>query len=168
MVVRKLGVPWQPELAMGAMTHSVRILDHQLIRDLRIPDEEVQAAIERETQELLRREELYRSGLPPQDFRDKTVILVDDGLATGSTMLAAARHVRSARPKRVVIAVPVGPPDTCRRFKREADECSCLAQPEPFLAVGEWYADFPQVSDSEVREILARVAHPGRSLAHRD
>jgi putative phosphoribosyl transferase len=154
VVVRKLGVPWQPELAMGAIAGGTRVLDHQLIRDLRISNKEVEAVVARETKEVERREKLYRSGLPAQDLRARTVVIVDDGLATGSTMLAATRHVRSFHPERLIVAVAVGSSDACNRLRREADECICLAMPEPFFAVGEWYTDFRQVTDDEVRDIL--------------
>jgi len=155
VIVRKLGVPWQPELAMGAIAGgSIRTLDQELIRTLRISREEIEAVIARESAELQRREKLYRKGRPALDLRGRTVLLVDDGLATGSTMLVAARYVRSLKPARTLIAVPVGSVQACRRLKKEADDCICLATPEPFSAVGEWYADFPQVNDSEVQRFL--------------
>lgn len=164
VVVRKLGVPWQPELAMGAIAGGTRVLDHQLIQDLRISDEEVDATAARETREMERREVLYRSGLPAPDLRGRTVVLVDDGLATGSTMVAAARHVRSAHPQRLIIAAPVASSQACSRLKREADECICLAVPEPFCAVGEWYIDFQQVTDAEVQSILKQSQSPVHSV----
>lgn len=154
VVVRKLGVPWQPELAMGAIAGGIRVLDHSLIRYLGISDEEIEAVVARELQEMERREKLYRGGLPAPDLRGRTVLLVDDGLATGSTMVAAARHVRSVHPERLIIAVPVASSEACRRLRSEADECICLAAPDPFSAVGEWYTDFRQVSDAEVQSIL--------------
>lgn len=154
VVVRKLGVPWQPELAMGAIAGGIRVLDHSLIRYLGISDEEIEAVVARELQEMERREKLYRGGLPAPDLRGRTVLLVDDGLATGSTMVAAARHVRSVHPERLIIAVPVASSEACRRLRSEADECICLAAPDPFSAVGEWYINFRQVSDAEVQSIL--------------
>lgn len=164
VVVRKLGVPWQPELAMGAMAGGIRVLDSQLIRYLRISDEEVEAVVAREAAEIERRERLYRGGRRAPDLRNRIVILVDDGLATGSTMVAAARFVRSMHPERLIIAVPVGSAQACSRLKGEADQCICLAVPEPFYAVGEWYTDFRQVDDADVREILKRSHTPAESL----
>jgi putative phosphoribosyl transferase len=156
IVVRKLGVPWQPELAMGAVAGGTPVLDHPLIRELRISDEDVEAVVVRETQEMERREKLYRGGRPAPALRDRTVVLVDDGLATGSTMVAAVRHVRGLHPHRLIVAVPVASPEACVRLRAEADECICLAAPEPFCAVGQWYAEFPQLSDEEVQQILTR------------
>lgn len=156
VVVRKLGVPWQPELAMGAIAGAAEVRDIRLIRQLRIPDIEVDAVIAREQAELRRREALYRGGRPQAALRGRTVILVDDGLATGSTMLVAVRHVRAFQPARVIVAVPVGTVEACERLRQEADSVVCLAKPEPFLAVGEWYADFSQVEDAEVQSLLKR------------
>ena len=155
VVVRKLGVPWQPELAMGAIAGlSGRVLDEQLIRELRIPHEKVNAVISRERMEADRREKLYRGGRPAPDLRGRTVVLVDDGLATGSTMVVAARYVRSLKPSQLIIAVPIASVQACQRVRTEADSCVCLATPEHFVAVGEWYSDFRQVSDSEVQHLL--------------
>ena len=164
VVVCKLGVPWQPELAMGAIAGTTRVLDHQLIRELRIPDEEVEAIVAREMREVARREKLYRGGAVAPRLRGRTVVLVDDGLATGSTMVAAARHVRERNPRRLIVAVPVSSAEACGRLEREADEFVCMAVPEPFFAVGEWYVDFRQVTDSEVQEILKRSHIPVESL----
>ncbi|HEV2200658.1 MAG TPA: phosphoribosyltransferase family protein [Bryobacteraceae bacterium] len=156
IVVRKLGVPWQPELAMGAIAGSTRVLDRRVIRELRVSDEQVEAVIARETEEMERREKLYRRGLAPLDPAGRTVILVDDGLATGSTMVAAARHIRSAHPAKLIVAVPLGTPEACSRLRKEADECLCLALPRLFFSVGQWYTDFRQVSDAQVQAILRR------------
>ena len=156
VVVRKLGVPWQPELAMGAIAGETRVLDHQLIRDLRISDEDVEAVVAREMKEVERRQKLYRGGRPALNLRGRTVVIVDDGLATGSTMLAATRAVRSIHPESLIVAVPVGSSEAYNRLRREADECICLAVPDPFCAVGEWYVDFRQVTDTEVQDILKR------------
>lgn len=154
VVARKLGVPWQPELAMGAIAGESLSLDRQLIRDLRISQHEVDAAVVRERAELERREKLYRSGRTAPDLHDRTAVLVDDGLATGSTMLAAARYVRSLGVADLKIAVPVGSEQACRLVESECDQCICLAKPRPFAAVGQWYDDFTQVSDAEVTHLL--------------
>ena len=160
IVVRKLGVPWQPELAMGAIAGSTRVLDNEVIGEFGISPKQIETVAARETQEMERRETLYRGGLPALELRGRTVVLVDDGLATGSTMVAAVRHVRSLHPGKLMVAVPVSSSQACSRLKKEADECVCLAQPEPFFAVGEWYVDFHQVTDAEVQEILKRGRVP--------
>jgi putative phosphoribosyl transferase len=155
VVVRKLGVPWQPELAMGAIAgNSTLILNHELIRDLRISQREIDAAVAKERPEVERREKLYRRGRPALRLEGETALLVDDGLATGSTMLVAARYVRALKPAKTIIAVPVGSKEACDLLKREADELVCLATPEYFMAVGEWFVDFRQVNDSEVQRLL--------------
>ena len=155
-LVRKLGVPGHEELAMGAIAGGVRVLNEQVIRTLR-PSEAVLAAVEaKERTELERRERESRRERPPLDVTGKTVILVDDGLATGSTMRAAIAAVRRLGPARVVVAVPVGAADTCKECAREADEAICVQQPAPFHGVGMWYEDFSQTTDDEVRELLAR------------
>jgi putative phosphoribosyl transferase len=158
-VVRKLGIPGQEELAMGAVaTGGVRVLNDQVVRGLGIPDYVIDAVVNWETKELKRRERVYRGDRPPPDVRGKTVILVDDGLATGSTMLAAVRALRQQGPARIVVAVPVASPDTCELVKAHVDEVVCAATPEPFYAVGLWYRDFSQTTDEEVRELLQRSA----------
>jgi predicted phosphoribosyltransferase len=156
-VVRKLGIPGQEELAMGAVaTGGVRVLNDQVVSGLGIPDYVIDAVVNWETEELKRRERVYRGDRPPPDVRGKTVILVDDGLATGSTMLAAVQALRQQGPARIVVAVPVASPDTCELLKAHVDEVVCAATPEPFYAVGLWYRDFSQTTDDEVRELLAR------------
>jgi len=157
IVARKLGVPWQPELAMGAIAGEARILDARIIQALRISDEDVEQIIVREQAEMRRREELYRAGAQALDLSDHTAILVDDGLATGSTMRAAVRHVRSFKPSKVIIGVPVGSREACAGLRGEVDELICLAVPELFLAVGKWYRRFQQVSDIEVQNLLAEA-----------
>jgi putative phosphoribosyl transferase len=158
-LVRKLGVPGHEELAMGAIASGgVRVMNEQVMRMLPIPQKTVEAVAAEEERELARRERLYRDGRAAPDVRGKTVILVDDGLATGSTMRAAVMALRQLGPERIVVAVPVGSPDTCEEFQREADEAVCASTPDPFYAVGYWYADFEQTTDEEVRELLARAA----------
>ena len=164
VVVRKLGVPWQPELAMGAVAGgSFQTLDQELIGELRVSRQEIDAVVARESAEVARRETLFRKGRAALDLHGRTVVLVDDGLATGSTMLVAARYVRSLKPRKTLIAVPVGSVQACQRLKKEADECVCLATPQPFAAVGEWYVDFRQVTDGEVQSYLAAQ----RELQHK-
>ena len=165
-IVRKLGVPGHEELAMGAVaTGGVRVLNDQVVQGLGIPDYVIDAVADWEQREIQRRERLYRGQRPPPDVRGKTVILVDDGLATGSTMLAAVRALRQLGPARIVVAVPVASRDTCELLKSEVDEVLCAVTPEPFYAVGLWYRNFSQTTDEEVRELLeqstAEVAHTG-------
>jgi predicted phosphoribosyltransferase len=155
-LVRKLGVPHQPELAMGALASGGRVvMNDSVLSSLRITDEQVRAVIDREANELSRREQAYRGGRPVADARGRTVILVDDGIATGASMLAAVRAVRGGQPHSVVVAVPVGPLSACRQLAAEADDVVCATLPADFDAVGQVYADFHQVSDDEVRDLLA-------------
>jgi predicted phosphoribosyltransferase len=156
-VVRKLGVPGYEELAMGAVaTGGVRVLNDEIVRGLGISEHEIGAAVARELQELARRERLYRGARPPLDVGGRTVVLVDDGLATGATMRAAIQALRQQHPARTSVAVPTASPDTCEALKAEADDVVCAMTPEPFFAVGHWYEDFTQTTDDEVRELLAR------------
>jgi predicted phosphoribosyltransferase len=168
-VVRKLGMPGHPEYAIGAIASGgVRVLSEDAIRALRIPAVDIESVTVREQAELHRREREYRQGLPPISIRGHTVILVDDGLATGSTMTAAVQAVRRLEPARVVVAVPVGAPQSCEELTAVADEVVCLATPEPFQAVGLWYRDFSQTSDEEVRALLRRRAeHQNQLESHR-
>ncbi|WP_123025846.1 phosphoribosyltransferase [Mycolicibacterium stellerae] len=155
-LVRKLGVPQWEELAMGALASGGGlVVNDNLMKSLNISDEALRTAIERETCELNRREQAYRCGREAADAKDLVAIIVDDGIATGASMLAAVRAVRAAQPARVVVAVPVGPPSACRELGREADDVVCATMPTSFEAVGQVYVDFHQVSDSEVRELLA-------------
>jgi predicted phosphoribosyltransferase len=165
-VVRKLGVPGYEELAMGAVaTGGVRVLNEQLVKRLGIPDHLIDAVAAREQQELARRERLYRGGRPTPDVRGRTVVLVDDGLATGATMHAAVAALRQLQPVRIVVAVPTASPETCEEMRSEVDDVICAITPEPFHAVGRWYQDFSQTSDEEVRELLARRDTPDNSEA---
>ncbi len=158
LVVRKLGAPGHEELAMGAIASGgVRVLNHDVVRSLRVSEHEIAAAVEREENELSRRERLYRGERLYPKVEGRSVILIDDGVATGATMRAAILALRQQNPKRIVAAVPVGAPDTCELLRREADEVVCVATPEPFYGVGRWYTMFPQTSDEEVRELLSRA-----------
>ncbi|HEY8111720.1 MAG TPA: phosphoribosyltransferase family protein [Actinomycetes bacterium] len=155
-VVRKLGVPGHEELAMGAIaTGGVRVLNEDVVADLRIPPEIVDAVTEREEAELARRERSYRGGREPPKLSGRTVVLVDDGLATGATMRAAVEAVRAQSPARLVVAVPVAPPDTVARFSAEGVEVLCPLMPRLFGGVGQFYGDFSQTTDDEVRAILS-------------
>lgn len=168
-LVRKLGVPGHEELAMGAIaTGAVRVLNEDVVQYLRIPDEVIDAVAAAEQQELERRERAYRGDRPRLDVRGRTVILVDDGLATGSTMRAAATALRQQHPARIIVAVPVASPASCDEFKAAVDECVCVVTPEPFYAVGLWYQDFTQTTDEEVRELLAQAARSTRGVATSD
>jgi putative phosphoribosyl transferase len=157
-LVRKLGVPGHPELAMGAIASGgVRVLSHDIIRQLAVTPEEVEAATAREGVELDRRDRMYRGGRPATPLAGRTVILVDDGLATGATMEAAIQAVRQSHPARVVVAAPVGAAETCQRLRALADEVVCASMPDYFQAVGLWYERFDQTSDEEVIELLRTV-----------
>ena len=157
-LVRKLGVPGHEELAMGAIaTGGVRVLNEDVMRHISIPDAAIDAVAAKEQRELERRERLYRGDRPAPDVKGKTVILVDDGLATGSTMRAAAAALRQQQPARIVVAVPVSAVQTCDEYRMGVDEIVCAVTPEPFHAVGMWYEDFSQTTDEEVRELLARA-----------
>jgi len=153
-IVRKLGLPGHEEFAMGAIaTGGVMVMNPDLA-GVHVPEAAIEAVVARERSELDRRELLYRGDRPPLSIEGRVAILVDDGLATGSTMLAAATAVRRRRPKRTVVAVPVAAAETCQAFRHEVDEVVCTVTPEPFRAVGMWYADFGQVSDAEVHALL--------------
>jgi predicted phosphoribosyltransferase len=158
-LVRKLGVPGHEELAMGAIASgNVRALNEDVINALQIPPEVIVQVAAEEAEELKRRERAYRDNRPTPEVRGRTVILVDDGLATGSTMLAAVAALRQLQPKRIVMAVPVAAAETCAAFRKLVDETVCLRTPEPFFAVGAWYDDFSQTTDEEVRDLLALAA----------
>jgi predicted phosphoribosyltransferase len=157
-VVRKLGLPGHEELAMGAVaTGDIVVLNRDLIRTMGVPDAGVARVLSAEQRELGRREREYRDDDPPVAVAGKVVILVDDGLATGSSMLAAVEALKQKRPAWLVAAVPVGAADTCRALGRYADDVVCAITPTPFYGVGAWYADFRQTTDDEVRELLRRA-----------
>lgn len=158
-VVRKLGVPGHPELAMGAIASGgVRVMNRDVVDGLGVRPDLIEAVVRRENDELTRRERAYRGGRAPLDVRGKTVLLVDDGLATGATMRAAVEALRACDAERIVVAVPVGAPETCDAMTDEADDVVCAVAPQPFGAVGNWYEDFEQTSDEEVQALLARRA----------
>jgi predicted phosphoribosyltransferase len=158
-VVRKLGTPGQEELAMGALAPGgITVLNREVIQALEIPQPIIDAAVGREQSEIERREREYRQGRPAAAVKGRTVIVVDDGLATGSSMRAAARALRKEGASVIVVAVPVAARSTCEEFEGETDQLICAATPERFWAVGQWYRDFSQTTDDEVRELLARAA----------
>jgi putative phosphoribosyl transferase len=158
-VVRKLGVPDDEELAMGAIASGgVRVLNEDVISQFQFPQSVIDEVATREQKELERRELLYRHDQPMPAVQGRTVILTDDGLATGTTMRAAATALRQLKPLRIIVAVPVGAAETCEEFRSEVDDVVCAASPEPFMAVGAWYSEFSQTSDDEVRELLKRAA----------
>ena len=165
-LVRKLGVPWQPELGFGAIAETpgtdppVRVIDQGLVRECELTQKVIDDITAREQREIDRRSRLYRGTRSMIEVQGKEVIIVDDGLATGSTMLAAVRALRQQGAKRIVVAVPVGPPSICNAIRREADEVVCLSSPEPFEAVGAWYEDFTQVSDREVQQTVSSEDAP--------
>jgi putative phosphoribosyl transferase len=166
LLVRKLGVPGHPELAMGAIAAGgVEVLSEDLIRDIGVPRALVQEVAVRERLELERRDRAYRHDRQPPIVCDRTVIVVDDGLATGSTMQAAVTALRQLAPAKIVVAAPVGARDTCARLGRIADRVVCLATPEPFNAVGLWYQEFGQTSDEEVARLLAAADRQSTSPA---
>lgn len=155
-VVRKLGVPGHDELAMGAIAAGgVRVLNNSVIAGLGISHDEIERVADRESRELDRRAQAYRDARPPLDLQGKVVVLVDDGLATGSTMRAAVAAVRTYEPRRVVVAVPVGAPVTCAALATEADEVVCARTPSRFQAVGQWYLDFSPTTDEEIHRLLS-------------
>jgi predicted phosphoribosyltransferase len=158
-VVRKLGLPGHEELAMGAIASGgIRVVDEDLVRAAGIPGALIDAVAAREERELARRERDYCEGRPRVDVQDRAVIVVDDGLATGSSMRAAVLALKKKRPAEIVVAVPVGAPRAYAEFESEVDQVICAVTPEPFWSVGQWYKDFSQTSDEEVRDLLRRSA----------
>jgi predicted phosphoribosyltransferase len=161
-VVRKLGMPGHPELAMGAIASGgVRVMNEDVFAWYRPSASAIEAVVRAEHAELERRERAYRDGRPPMPIEGRTVILIDDGLATGSSMRAAVLAIRRLRPSRVVVAVPVGARETCEALRAIADEVVCALTPEPFSAVGLWYIDFSQTTDEEVRQLLSSQGADG-------
>ncbi len=157
-IVRKLGVPRHKELAMGAIaTGGIMLLNEALIRSLNISQKEIEEVATKEQQELARRERVYRGTRPVPDLSHRTIILVDDGIATGSTIKAAISTIKQQQPKEIVVAVPVAPPDVCQELKEEVNEVVCLLTPEWFCAISLWYDDFLPTTDAEVRHLLART-----------
>jgi predicted phosphoribosyltransferase len=156
-LVRKLGVPGDEELAMGAVASGgVRVLNDEIVKGMGIPDRVIDAVAAQEQEELTRHERLFRGGRRSPDLSGRTVILVDDGLATGATMRAAVKAARQQHPAGIIAAVPTASPDTCEALKREADDVVSVILPEPFFAVGQCYNDFTQTTDEEVCDLLAR------------
>jgi predicted phosphoribosyltransferase len=154
-LVRKLGLPGHEELAIGAIASGgVRVLNEDLVKELQLSRNLIDQITAREERELKRREDLYRRGRAPLPVRDRTIILVDDGLATGATMKAASRALRLQGPRRIILAVPVAAKQTCNEFRTDVDEVVCAYTPAPFIAVGIWYEDFSQITDEEVQRLL--------------
>jgi len=167
-IVRKLGVPGQEELAMGAIaTGGVRVLNQPVVDSLQISEEEIETETRKEQAELTRREELYRAGRPPLDVSKRTVILVDDGIATGSTIKAAIAALKKQDVGRIIVGVPVAPLATVEELKKQVDEVVCVSTPEFFYAISLWYDEFPQITDDEVREFLkkAEIKQPAATAA---
>ena len=165
-IARKLGIPGYEELAMGAIVSGgVRVVNADVVRHLPRAEELLEIAAKKETAEIERREREYRNGRPPRELRGCTVILIDDGLATGSTMSAAVLALRQREAAKIVVAVPVGSPETCSEFEREVDETICAIEPETFYAVAQFYDDFSQTTDEEVRELLSAAAKERRPKA---
>jgi len=158
-LVRKLGVPGQEELAMGAIASGgIRVLNQAVVQALKIPAEVIDQVAAQEEQELMRREQLYRQGRPALVLRDRRVIVVDDGLATGATMRAAVLALKQQQPARIVVAVPVAAPETCQELAAKVDDIVCAQTPQPFHSVGLWYDNFSQTTDEEVQQLLRQAA----------
>jgi len=160
LLVRKLGLPANEEYAMGAIASGgLVVLDRSVKERFGVSDAQISQSIERERRELERREQLYRGNRALPEIAERTVILVDDGLATGATMFAAIAALREKHPKRIVVAVPIGPPETCEAMRARADDVVCADTADPFMAIGIWYDDFSQTTDDEVRDLLDRAEH---------
>lgn len=156
VVPRKIGAPGNPELGLGAIAPGVRVLDERMIRTLKVSERYLEEEIAAQEEEIRRRTDAYRGGRPPVSLAGTVAVVVDDGVATGGTAVAAARWARTAGASRVILAIPVAPREAVARLSKEADEVVVVATPEPFFAVGQWYARFPQTSDREVVELLER------------
>lgn len=160
-IVRKLGVPGHEELAMGAITSGgMRLINHSVTEPLKIPDSVIEGIAKREMLEIMRRERIYSHGRATLDMKDKTVILTDDGIATGSTMTLAVQALRQREAQKIVVAIPVAPPETVAELQEVADQVICLYEPEPFGSVGTWYENFEQLDDTQVCQILDRMFEP--------
>lgn len=158
-IVRKIGMPGHEEFAIGAIASGgTRVMNTQVMERYRVPEAAIEAVAEKEDRELKRRERAYRDGRPPLALQGKTVLLVDDGLATGASMRAAVQAIKQFKPAKIVVAVPIASPDTCEEFRTEVDEVVCAVTPAPFYAVGQGYADFSQTTDQEVHSLLRRAA----------
>ena len=169
LLVRKLGLPGHEEYAMGAIASGgVRVLQTSVVQQMQVPPQVVQQVIDRETLEIERRELAYRGGRQPRGLAGKTIILVDDGLATGATMRVAVESLKRHKPARVIVAVPVAAPDSRNMIAAEVDEVVCLSTPMMFRAVSEWYAHFDQTSDAEVQQLLEAARHPDDAEAERE
>jgi putative phosphoribosyl transferase len=156
-IVRKLGAPGQPELAIGAIASGgLRVMNDDILRMLRVSEATIAATVAEEQKELERRERLYRGDRPAVKITEKIVIIVDDGIATGATMRAAVRALKEQKPRQLIVAIPTAAADTCDLLRQEVDKVVCLATPEPYIAVGRWYKDFAQTSDAEVQSLLAQ------------
>ena len=165
IVARKLRAPWQPEIAFGALAGDEFVLDKQMTAGLALSAGELEEITTREKVEMRRQEQAFREGEPALDVEGRSALLIDDGLATGNTMLAAIRYVRSLKPAKVIVGVPVGSEEACARIRKEVDEFVCLAAPKQFFAIGEWYREFEPVHDAEVRVLLARNRRQIRRLS---
>jgi putative phosphoribosyl transferase len=165
-IVRKLGVPYHKELAMGAIASSgERVMNWDVVRLSHISPETIERVVKEETEELQRRDQLYRQGKPWPSLTDQIIILVDDGIATGSTMQAAIASLKPHQPKEIIVAVPIASPDIYKKIQAEVDQVVCLLQPESLDAIGRWYLNFAQTSDEEVRDCLAESAQQLKSLS---
>jgi predicted phosphoribosyltransferase len=158
VIPKKVGAPFNPELGLGAIAPGVRVLDERMLRTLNVSEDYLEAEIGKQEEEIRRRSDAYRKGREPLDLGGKTAVVVDDGIATGGTAIAAVRWAKGQGAKRVILAVPVAPREAVAKLSKEADEVVALATPEPFYAVGQWYSDFPQAADEQVVELLNRAS----------